>query len=95
MSVDREQVKNIAVLARIAINEEQISATTERLGKVLELVNQLQAADTEGVEPMAHPMNASQRLRADAVTETNDRDNLQSNAPATENGLFLVPKVIE
>jgi aspartyl-tRNA(Asn)/glutamyl-tRNA(Gln) amidotransferase subunit C len=68
---------------------------TDRIGAVLELVDQLQAQNTEGVEPMAHPMDVTQILRKDEVTEANDRENLMSNAPAQEEGLFLVPKVIE
>ena len=95
MSVDREQVEKIAVLARIAITEEQMDETADRLNKVLDLVDQLQAADTTDIEPMAHPLNAVQRLRADTVTESNQREHLQSIAPATEDGLFLVPKVID
>ncbi|MDA9840015.1 Asp-tRNA(Asn)/Glu-tRNA(Gln) amidotransferase subunit GatC, partial [Porticoccaceae bacterium] len=68
---------------------------TERLGSVLELVDQLQAADTSGVEAISHPMQGTQRLREDEVTELNQRQALQAIAPDTEEGLFLVPKVIE
>ena len=68
---------------------------TERLGSVLELVDQLQAADTSGVDPMSHPLQATQRLRQDEVSELNQREALQTTAPDTEDGLFLVPKVIE
>jgi aspartyl-tRNA(Asn)/glutamyl-tRNA(Gln) amidotransferase subunit C len=68
---------------------------TERLGSVLELVDQLQAADTSGVDPMSHPLQATQRLREDEVSELNQREALQTTAPDTEDGLFLVPKVIE
>ncbi|HAS75845.1 MAG TPA: Asp-tRNA(Asn)/Glu-tRNA(Gln) amidotransferase GatCAB subunit C, partial [Marinobacter adhaerens] len=70
-------------------------ALEKDLGNILDLVDQLAAADTDSVEPMAHPLNAVQRLRADEVTETNQREAFQAIAPATENGLYLVPRVIE
>jgi aspartyl-tRNA(Asn)/glutamyl-tRNA(Gln) amidotransferase subunit C len=82
-------------LARIAIDDSTINEVSERLGSVLELVDQLQAADTSGVDPMSHPMQATQRLREDEVKELNQREALQATAPDTEDGLFLVPKVIE
>jgi aspartyl-tRNA(Asn)/glutamyl-tRNA(Gln) amidotransferase subunit C len=83
------------VLARIRVDDEQVSALEKDLGNILDLVDQLAAADTDSVEPMAHPLNAVQRLRADEVTETNQREAFQAIAPATENGLYLVPRVIE
>lgn len=95
MTIDRADIEKLAELARIQITEEQIASTTDRLANVLALVDQLQAADTRGVEPMAHPLDAVQRLRPDEVTEHNRRDAFQAIAPATENGLYLVPKVIE
>lgn len=95
MSLDRSDIEKLALLARINISEDESQQVTDRIGAVLELVDQLQAQDTEGVEPMAHPMDAIQILRPDEVTETNDRENLMSNAPAQEEGLFLVPRVIE
>ena len=82
-------------MARIAIDDSTINEVSERLGSVLELVDQLQAADTSGVDPMSHPMQATQRLREDEVKELNQREALQATAPDTEDGLFLVPKVIE
>mgnify|MGYP001005772888 CR=1 FL=1 len=75
--------------------DEEGSALETDLGNILDLVDQLGAADTDSVEPMAHPLNAVQRLRADEVTETNQREAFQAIAPATENGLYLVPRVIE
>ncbi|WP_339622524.1 Asp-tRNA(Asn)/Glu-tRNA(Gln) amidotransferase subunit GatC [uncultured Marinobacter sp.] len=77
------------------VDDEQVSALEKDLGNILDLVDQLGAADTNSVEPMAHPLNAVQRLRADEVTETNQREAFQAIAPATENGLYLVPRVIE
>jgi len=95
MTIERADIEKLAELARIQITEDQITATTKSLGDVLNLVDQLQAADTAGVSPMAHPLDAVQVLRADEVTELNQRDAFQAIAPATENGLYLVPKVIE
>lgn len=95
MSLDPEQVKKIAHLARLQVNEEDIPEYTSNLSSILDLVEQMNAVNTEGVVPMAHPMDASQRLREDVVTETNQREHFQKIAPQTENGLYLVPKVIE
>ncbi len=95
MSIKREDVEKIARLAKLQINEEQLEKVAGDLSNILGLVDQLQAANTEGVEPMAHPMDAVQKLRADQVSETNQREAFQAIAPATENGLYLVPKVIE
>ena len=95
MTISREDIEKVAVLARIRVDDEQISALEKDLGNILDLVDQLSGADTDSVEPMAHPLNAVQRLRADEVTETNQREAFQAIAPATENGLYLVPRVIE
>jgi len=95
MSLDAEQVKKIAHLARLEINEADIPGYAETLSNILDLVDQMSAVNTDDVEPMAHPMDASQRLREDVVTETNKREQFQSVAPKTEDGLYLVPKVIE
>jgi len=95
MSLDAEQVKKIAHLARIEINDADIPGYAETLSSILDLVDQMSAVNTDDVEPMAHPMDASQRLRDDVVTESNNRDNFQSVAPKTEDGLYLVPQVIE
>lgn len=95
MSLDAEQVKKIAHLARIEINDADIPGYAETLSNILDLVDQMSAVNTDNVEPMAHPMDASQRLRADVVTETNNREQFQSVAPKTEDGLYLVPQVIE
>jgi len=95
MTIERADIEKLAELARIELNEATITETTRSIADVLALVDQLQAADTEGVEPMAHPTDAVQRLRPDVVTETNQREAFQAIAPATEAGLYLVPKVIE
>ncbi len=95
MALERKDVENIAHLARIAINEEDIAPTTAKLSGVLDLIDKMQAVDTDGVAPLAHPLETSQRLRADTVTETDQRDAYQRIAPATEAGLYLVPQVIE
>jgi aspartyl-tRNA(Asn)/glutamyl-tRNA(Gln) amidotransferase subunit C len=95
MALNRKAVEDIAHLARIALNEDDIPATTAKLSGILDLIDQMQAVDTLGVTPLAHPLETVQRLRADRVTETNQRDALQAIAPATEDGLYLVPRVIE
>ncbi|WP_417543979.1 Asp-tRNA(Asn)/Glu-tRNA(Gln) amidotransferase subunit GatC [Marinobacter sp.] len=95
MTISREDIEKVAVLARIRLDEEQIPALENDLGNILSLVDQLSAADTDNVEPLAHPLDAVQRLRADDVTETNQREAFQAIAPATEDGLYLVPRVIE
>ena len=95
MAIERQQVEQLARLARIALDESTLARTTSSLGDVLTLIDQLQAVDTSSVEPMAHPLDAIQRLRLDVVTEPDQRAVLQANAPAVQDGLFLVPKVIE
>ena len=95
MALERSDVEKIAHLARLGSNDADLPRTTEALNSMLGLIDQMQAVDTTGIEPLAHPLEASQRLRADVVTETNHREAYQSIAPAVENGLYLVPKVIE
>jgi len=95
VTISREDIEKVAVLARIRLDEEQIPELENDLGNILSLVDQLSAADTDNVEPLAHPLDAVQRLRADEVTETNQREAFQAIAPATEDGLYLVPRVIE
>ncbi|BBB27293.1 Asp-tRNA(Asn)/Glu-tRNA(Gln) amidotransferase subunit GatC [Amphritea japonica] len=95
MSLDRSDVEKIAHLARLNIAEQDIQEYAENLTDILDLVDQMQAIDTTDIKPMAHPMDAIQRLRSDTVTEGNQRDHLQTVAPAVEAGLFQVPKVIE
>ena len=95
MSLTPDQVQHIALLARIAVSPEETRVVTDRLNQVLGLIDQLQALDTRGIEPMSHALDVVQRLRPDAVTEQNRRDEYQAVAPAVEKGLYLVPKVIE
>ncbi len=95
MSIERGDVEKIAYLARIQITDAQLDKVTEDLSRILSLVDQMQEVSTEGVEPMSNPLDMVQRLRADQVTEENQRERFQAIAPATEAGLYLVPKVIE
>ena len=95
MSLDRTDVEKIAHLARLNIAGQDIQEYAENLSNILDLVDQMQAVDTHDIAPMAHPMDAIQRLRIDEVTEGNQRDHLQTVAPAVDAGLFQVPKVIE
>jgi len=95
MSLTTEQVKRIAHLARIEVSESEALTTQGHLNGIFELIEQMQAVDTTGVEPMAHAQDVSQRLRTDVVSETDRRAAYQAVAPETEAGLYLVPKVIE
>jgi aspartyl-tRNA(Asn)/glutamyl-tRNA(Gln) amidotransferase subunit C len=95
MSLNTSDVKRIAHLARIEINDAEAEATLQKLSGILGLIEQMQAVDTTGITPMSHSQDVTQRLREDVVTKTNQRDEFQKNAPATESGLYLVPKVIE
>jgi len=95
MSLDRDQVRKIALLARLEISEAESTTYAQSLSRILGLIEQMNAVDTTGVEPMAHPNDAGLRLRADRVSEPDLRARFQAVAPATEAGLYLVPKVIE
>lgn len=95
MAIEQDEIEKIAELARIRIGEQQLAPITGRIAEILHMVDQLQAVDTSDVEPMANPLDATQKLRADEVTEENRRDAFQAIAPAVENGLYLVPKVID
>ncbi len=95
MSLDKDQVRQIALLARLDLKPEEHAELVDKLSRIVDFVDQLSAADTAGVVPMAHPLDVAQRLRPDAVTETNERDRFQENAPSVADGLYLVPKVIE
>ena len=95
MSLSDDQVRRIARLARIALQPGESAAVTERLNRVLALVDEMRRVDTTGVEPMAHAQDLIQPLRVDSVTESNQRERYQAVAPAVEEGLYLVPKVIE
>lgn len=95
MSLDKEQVQHIAMLARLKLTPEEYAESVEKLSKIVEFVDQLSQADTDGVVPMAHPFDAAQRLRPDVVTDQNERDRFQKNSAAVADGFYLVPKVIE
>ncbi len=95
MSLSIEQVRQAAYLARLELTPEQLERYARQLSDVLTMVGQLVAVDTAGVEPMAHPLGMVQRLRVDAVSEVNQREAFQGIAPAVDNGLYLVPKVLE
>ncbi|MDH4134316.1 MAG: Asp-tRNA(Asn)/Glu-tRNA(Gln) amidotransferase subunit GatC [Gammaproteobacteria bacterium] len=95
MSLQRQDVIKIAHLARLEITEAEVATTHESLARILGLIEQMNAVDTQTVAPMAHPQDASLRLRDDRVSEPDQRDKFQAIAPATEAGLYLVPKVIE
>lgn len=94
MSIEKQTIENLASLARIAIDDKQIDEVSQRLQSVLKLVDQLQAADTSSLAGNKQSQQI-QRLRDDEVTETDQRNELQAIAPETEEGLFLVPKVID
>ncbi|MDD5274855.1 MAG: Asp-tRNA(Asn)/Glu-tRNA(Gln) amidotransferase subunit GatC [Methylovulum sp.] len=95
MSLTADDVNKIAHLARLGIDDQDMGSYTKDLSGMLELMARMGELDTSGVEPMAHPLDQVQRLRPDVVTETNQRDHFQAIAPKVEDGLYLVPKVIE
>lgn len=95
MSLTATDVKKIAHLSRLGIDEHQIENYTQDLSKLLDLMTQMGQLDTKNVIPMAHPLDQIQRLRPDLVTEADQRAHFQSIAPQTEAGLYLVPKVID
>ena len=99
MALSDDQVRRLALLARIAIRPQDSAPVVERLNRVLGLIDQLRAVDTAGIEPMAHALDAhlpsGQRLRPDEVSERDQRERFQAVAPSTDKGLYLVPKVIE
>lgn len=95
MAFKSTDVEKIAYLARLQIDQSDVVEVTERISGILALIDEMQSVDTDDIQPMAHPFDAVQRLRADEVTETDQRDYLQQLAPSTSDGLYLVPKVIE
>ena len=90
-----DEIRRIGDLARLELSDPELAAMQHELNDILELVDRMAAVDTEGVEPMSHPQAAMQRLREDAVSEDDQRERFQSIAPQVEDGLYLVPKVIE
>jgi len=95
MSIEVDEVKKIAKLACLNVDEADLSSYATNLSNILDMVEQMNAIDTTGVTPMSHPFDAVQRLRDDAVTAIDRREEFQAIAPKTEDGLYLVPKVIE
>ena len=95
MSLDKDQVQHIAMLARLKLADDAFDETVDKLSRIVDFVDQLAQADTKDVVPIAHPLNEAQRLRADEVIESDESAALQVNASSVENGLYLVPKVIE
>ena len=95
MALTPQDIRKIANLARLHIDENEVEQYQHDLSRILEFVEQMNKVDVGNIEPMAHPQDLAQRLRNDQVTETDQRDKFQSIAPATQDGLYLVPKVIE
>jgi aspartyl-tRNA(Asn)/glutamyl-tRNA(Gln) amidotransferase subunit C len=95
MSLSHDEIQRLARLARLALRRDELPEVSERLNRILVLVEEMRRVDTAGVEPMAHPLDATQRLRADAVSEPDRHELYQAVAPAVEGRLYLVPKVIE
>lgn len=95
MSLDTKDIDKLCELARLAIRSDEIADVSAKLSDIVALVDQLQSADTDDVPPMAHPLDRSQRLREDVVTEADERELFQENAALVERGLYLVPKVID
>lgn len=95
MSLDKTGIVKIAWLARLEIAEEDIPGYTSELSGILDMVEQMNSVDTAHCDPLAHPIEIKARFREDKITEENQRDKFQAIAPAVEQGLYLVPKVIE
>ena len=95
MAFDKSEVSKVAQLAKLKITEEEIGDIESRITEILLLIDQMQSVNTDSIVPMSHPLDGKQILRSDRVSEENNRDELQKLAPKVENGLFLVPKVIE
>ncbi|GAB2796297.1 Asp-tRNA(Asn)/Glu-tRNA(Gln) amidotransferase subunit GatC [Halomonas shantousis] len=95
MALEHADVLRAAHLARIGLGDDEAAGYVDDLTRILEMVDRLQAVDTQGVEPLAHPLDMTQRLRADEVTEADRREHYQAHAPAVADGLYLVPRVVE
>ena len=95
MALEQTDVEKIAKLAALKLNANDLEATTVSLNNILQLIDKMQAVDTQNIEPLAHPLEITQRLRPDMVTEENHREQYQKIAPSTSEGLYLVPKVID
>lgn len=95
MSISAQDIQRIAHLARLSVDDSELPEVTAKLTGILGLIEEMQAVNTEGIEPMAHAQDVALRLRIDAVTESDQRARFQAVAPQTENGLYLVPKVLD
>jgi aspartyl-tRNA(Asn)/glutamyl-tRNA(Gln) amidotransferase subunit C len=95
MSLDLAQIRRVADLARIDVTDAEAERVLAQLNDIFRMIERMQAVDTEGLEPMAHPLGGAQRLRDDVVTEFDERAGNLANAPEQQDGLFLVPRVIE
>ena len=95
MAFDKSEVEKIAHLARLHISDSEADEVTARIGDILRLIDQMQSVNTDAVEPLAHPLDVVQRLREDEITEEDQREELQTLAPNSLDGLYLVPKVLE
>ncbi|MBM89284.1 MAG: Asp-tRNA(Asn)/Glu-tRNA(Gln) amidotransferase GatCAB subunit C [Gammaproteobacteria bacterium] len=95
MGFDNSEVEKIAALAKLHLNEDEQVEVAKRIRDILSLIDEMQSVETEAIDPMAHPLDAEQRLRNDEVTEAENRDELQSLAPEVLDGFYLVPRVIE
>ena len=95
MALGRNEIQKLAALARIGIDDDIASDVAAKISDILTLIEQMQSVDTSRVEPMGNPLDAAQRLRPDVVTEDDQRERFQAIAPATEDGLYLVPKVLD
>jgi aspartyl-tRNA(Asn)/glutamyl-tRNA(Gln) amidotransferase subunit C len=95
MSLTPQDVLHIARLARLRVSQEEAEKARIQLNSIFNLIEQMQSIDTRDIEPMSHALDVNQRLRTDSVTESDSREKFQAIAPAVENGLYLVPKVIE
>ena len=95
MSLTSDHVKRVGRLAQLGLTDAEITETLTQLNSILSLVDQMQQIDTKGVVPLAHPLELKQILRADAVTEMDQREKFQNTAPQADDGLYLVPRVVE
>jgi aspartyl-tRNA(Asn)/glutamyl-tRNA(Gln) amidotransferase subunit C len=95
MSLSAQDIERIAHLARIRVTTDEVAQVQSKLEGIFKLIDDMQSVNTQGVEPMSHGLDMVLRLREDVVTETNQREKFQSNAPEAAEGYFLVPKVIE
>jgi aspartyl-tRNA(Asn)/glutamyl-tRNA(Gln) amidotransferase subunit C len=95
MTIPRQNIEKLCALARLALDPEQLQRVQQDLERIIGMVDAISGVATTAIEPLAHPLDASARLRPDEVTEQVDRDALQQSAPVTRDGLYLVPRVIE